>query len=175
MIRGAAFARSVGAVVIRARPAAARQLSGACQPLNRGSPAHGSRCRGARAATATALIAPRALAAGAKPTISVTFVKPTGEKVTVKAPIGDSMLEVAHANSVDIEGACGALVAAARSLACGSTEGQFVAPCRTDPARATPRIPRTPPFSSQARVAARRRAPRAMLSCPRSCSPSCPR
>lgn len=44
--------------------------------------------------------------AGAKKeTIKVTFVKPTGEKVTVDAPIGDSMLEVAHANNIDIEGA----------------------------------------------------------------------
>jgi ferredoxin len=39
--------------------------------------------------------------------IGVTFVKPTGERVTVRAPIGDSMLEVAHANGIDIEGACG--------------------------------------------------------------------
>jgi len=37
--------------------------------------------------------------------IKVTFVKPSGEKVTVSAPIGDSMLEVAHANKIDIEGA----------------------------------------------------------------------
>ena len=37
----------------------------------------------------------------------VTFVKPTGERISVRAPIGDSMLEVAHANGIDIEGACG--------------------------------------------------------------------
>jgi ferredoxin len=37
----------------------------------------------------------------------VTFVKPDGARVTVSAPIGDSMLEVAHANKIDIEGACG--------------------------------------------------------------------
>jgi hypothetical protein len=41
----------------------------------------------------------------AKKTIKVTFVKPDGSKKTVDAPVGDSMLEVAHANGVDIEGA----------------------------------------------------------------------
>ena len=35
----------------------------------------------------------------------MTFVKPDGSKQTVKAPVGDSMLEVAHANKIDIEGA----------------------------------------------------------------------
>ena len=43
----------------------------------------------------------------AGPPISVTFVKPDGSRVTVQAPLGDSMLEVAHANKIDIEGACG--------------------------------------------------------------------
>jgi 2Fe-2S ferredoxin len=37
----------------------------------------------------------------------VTFVKPDGVRVVVSAPIGDSMLEVAHANKIDLEGACG--------------------------------------------------------------------
>ena len=37
----------------------------------------------------------------------MTFIKPTGERVTVSAPIGDSLLEVAHANKIDVEGACG--------------------------------------------------------------------
>jgi len=41
----------------------------------------------------------------AKPTIQVTFVLPTGQRVTVPAPIGDSLLEVAQAHGVDIEGA----------------------------------------------------------------------
>lgn len=50
---------------------------------------------------------PRALAHAGKKTIKVTFVKPGGEKVTVDAKIGDSMLEVAHANKIDVEGACG--------------------------------------------------------------------
>lgn len=40
----------------------------------------------------------------AKKSIKVTFVKPDGSKQVVDAPIGDSMLEVAHANSIDIEG-----------------------------------------------------------------------
>jgi len=50
-------------------------------------------------------LTPHALAPAAKKTISVTFVKPDGTKQTVKAPVGDSMLEVAHANKIDIEGA----------------------------------------------------------------------
>ena len=37
----------------------------------------------------------------------MTFVKPDGARQTVEAPIGDSMLEVAHAHKIDIEGACG--------------------------------------------------------------------
>ena len=37
----------------------------------------------------------------------MTFVKPDGSKQVCDAPIGDSMLEVAHANKIDIEGACG--------------------------------------------------------------------
>lgn len=45
--------------------------------------------------------------AAGKKTIKVVFVKPGGEKVTVDAKIGDSMLEVAHANKIDVEGACG--------------------------------------------------------------------
>lgn len=43
--------------------------------------------------------------AAAKKTIKVTFIKPSGEKVTVDGPVGDSMLEIAHANNIDIEGA----------------------------------------------------------------------
>ncbi len=43
--------------------------------------------------------------AAAKKTIQVTFVKPDGSKQTVSANIGDSMLEVAHAHKIDIEGA----------------------------------------------------------------------
>lgn len=49
---------------------------------------------------------PRPAAAAGKKTIKVTFVKPSGDRVTVDAPVGDSMLEVAHANNIDIEGAC---------------------------------------------------------------------
>lgn len=38
--------------------------------------------------------------------INITFIKADGSKVEVKAPVGDSMLEVAHANNIDIEGMC---------------------------------------------------------------------
>ena len=62
--------------------------------------------RGARAlATAPAAAAAKKKPVGAP--IKVTFVKPDGSRVTVSAPLGDSMLEVAHANKIDIEGACG--------------------------------------------------------------------
>ena len=37
---------------------------------------------------------------------SMTFVYPDGTERTVEAPVGDSVLEIAHANDIDIEGAC---------------------------------------------------------------------
>ena len=49
---------------------------------------------------------PRRAAPTARKSIKVTFVKPDGSRQEVSAPIGDSMLEVAHANKIDIEGAC---------------------------------------------------------------------
>ena len=36
----------------------------------------------------------------------MTFITPSGEKIDVDAPIGLSVLEIAHANSIDLEGAC---------------------------------------------------------------------
>ncbi len=36
----------------------------------------------------------------------MTFVKPNGERVTVEAPLGLSVLEIAHRNNIDLEGAC---------------------------------------------------------------------
>ena len=37
---------------------------------------------------------------------NMTFVYPDGTERTVEAPVGDSVLEIAHANDIDIEGAC---------------------------------------------------------------------
>ncbi|MCX7343838.1 MAG: ferredoxin family 2Fe-2S iron-sulfur cluster binding protein [Proteobacteria bacterium] len=37
---------------------------------------------------------------------SIHFIKPDGEKITVDAPLGLSVLEIAHQNSIDLEGAC---------------------------------------------------------------------
>jgi 2Fe-2S ferredoxin len=34
------------------------------------------------------------------------FVKPGGERVEVDAPLGLSVLEIAHRNNIDLEGAC---------------------------------------------------------------------
>ena len=36
----------------------------------------------------------------------VTFVKPDGDKLEIEAPNGLSLLEIAHENDIDIEGAC---------------------------------------------------------------------
>ncbi|XP_008787614.1 2Fe-2S ferredoxin-like isoform X2 [Phoenix dactylifera] len=41
-----------------------------------------------------------------KETISVTFVDKDGEEKLIKVPIGMSMLEAAHQNDIDLEGAC---------------------------------------------------------------------
>ena len=40
-------------------------------------------------------------------TIKVTFVTPEGEDIECDAPLGDNMLDVAHDNDVELEGACG--------------------------------------------------------------------
>ena len=39
-------------------------------------------------------------------TIKVTFILKDGSKKTVDAPLGLSLLEVAHSNDIDLEGAC---------------------------------------------------------------------
>jgi ferredoxin len=44
----------------------------------------------------------------------INFIETNGEIKTVDAPIGLSVLEVAHKNDIDIEGACGG------SLACST-------------------------------------------------------
>mmetsp|Transcript_10412 Transcript_10412/g.18784 ORF Transcript_10412/g.18784 Transcript_10412/m.18784 type:complete len:140 (-) Transcript_10412:2470-2889(-) len=41
-----------------------------------------------------------------KGSITVNFVLRNGEKVPIQAKIGDSILEVAHRNNVELEGAC---------------------------------------------------------------------
>ncbi|XP_073291216.1 uncharacterized protein [Primulina huaijiensis] len=46
--------------------------------------------------------------------INVTFVDKDGEEVNIKVPVGMSMLEAAHENDLDLEGACEA------SLACST-------------------------------------------------------
>ncbi|GLJ29294.1 hypothetical protein SUGI_0577590 [Cryptomeria japonica] len=43
---------------------------------------------------------------GNKETISVTFVDKDGEEKTIQVPIGMSMLEAAHQNDIELEGAC---------------------------------------------------------------------
>ncbi len=37
---------------------------------------------------------------------SIHFIKQDGEKITVDAPLGLSVLEIAHRNNIDLEGAC---------------------------------------------------------------------
>ena len=46
----------------------------------------------------------RRLCAAPAETINVTFVE-DGEEVTVEAEVGKTILEVAHANEIDLEGA----------------------------------------------------------------------
>ncbi|XP_073142114.1 uncharacterized protein [Henckelia pumila] len=46
--------------------------------------------------------------------INVTFVDKDGEEMNIKVPVGMSMLEAAHENDLDLEGACEA------SLACST-------------------------------------------------------
>ncbi|KAB2079946.1 hypothetical protein ERO13_A05G035600v2 [Gossypium hirsutum] len=41
-----------------------------------------------------------------KETISVTFVSKDGEEIPIQVPIGTSMLEAAHQNDIELEGAC---------------------------------------------------------------------
>ncbi|MFK5088328.1 2Fe-2S iron-sulfur cluster-binding protein, partial [Klebsiella pneumoniae] len=36
----------------------------------------------------------------------MTFITPEGKRLEVEAPLGLSVLEIAHRNSIDIEGAC---------------------------------------------------------------------
>lgn len=119
------FGCSVGAAAARVRAPAARVARPLSSASRIGGPAtvagtekiariaHSPRVAAdaprPRPLPVTSLATPRA--AAAKEVINVTFVKPTGEKVTVKAPVGDSMLEVAHANKIDIEGACARAVA----------------------------------------------------------------
>lgn len=38
--------------------------------------------------------------------VKLTFVMPSGESTTIEAESGHSVLQVAHANGIDIEGAC---------------------------------------------------------------------
>lgn len=38
--------------------------------------------------------------------VKVIFIINNGEEVTIEAPLGLSILEVAHSNNIDLEGAC---------------------------------------------------------------------
>eukprot|EP00529_Nitzschia_sp_RCC80_P036701 CAMPEP_0113506880 /NCGR_PEP_ID=MMETSP0014_2-20120614/36152_1 /TAXON_ID=2857 /ORGANISM="Nitzschia sp." /LENGTH=198 /DNA_ID=CAMNT_0000402421 /DNA_START=20 /DNA_END=616 /DNA_ORIENTATION=+ /assembly_acc=CAM_ASM_000159 len=44
--------------------------------------------------------------AGDAPSVSITFVQPDSTEKTVEAKVGSSFLQVAHANDIDLEGAC---------------------------------------------------------------------
>ena len=37
---------------------------------------------------------------------TMTFIKPDGEKLVVDAPMGLSVMEIAHMHDIDLEGAC---------------------------------------------------------------------
>lgn len=36
----------------------------------------------------------------------MTFIRPDGEKIEIDAPNGLSLLQIAHSNAIDLEGAC---------------------------------------------------------------------
>ncbi|MCW5730718.1 MAG: 2Fe-2S iron-sulfur cluster binding domain-containing protein, partial [Alphaproteobacteria bacterium] len=36
----------------------------------------------------------------------MTFISPDGKRTEVEAPVGLSVLEIAHRNNIDLEGAC---------------------------------------------------------------------
>lgn len=38
--------------------------------------------------------------------ITVNFVRPSGNSANIEADVGQSLLEIAHSNDIDIEGAC---------------------------------------------------------------------
>lgn len=38
--------------------------------------------------------------------VTIHFITTDGEKVSVEAPVGLSVLEIAHQNNIDLEGAC---------------------------------------------------------------------
>ncbi len=40
------------------------------------------------------------------PVFKITFIEPNGTRREVDAPLGHSVLEIAHDNDIDIEGAC---------------------------------------------------------------------
>eukprot|EP01138_Halocafeteria_seosinensis_P004208 gb/GECG01004303.1/.p1 GENE.gb/GECG01004303.1/~~gb/GECG01004303.1/.p1 ORF type:complete len:165 (+),score=12.06 gb/GECG01004303.1/:1-495(+) len=46
-------------------------------------------------------------ALGEGDSVPVTFITPDGTRIPVNAPVGDTLLEVAHDNDIEIEGACG--------------------------------------------------------------------
>tara|TARA_B100000459_G_C8525885_1_gene178323 strand:- start:79 stop:411 length:333 start_codon:yes stop_codon:yes gene_type:complete len=41
----------------------------------------------------------------------MTFIDRDGNELTVEAPLGDTILDIAHANDIDIEGACEGCIA----------------------------------------------------------------
>ena len=41
----------------------------------------------------------------------ITFIDRDGNELTVEAPLGNTILDIAHANDIDIEGACEGVMA----------------------------------------------------------------
>ena len=64
-----------------------------------------SAARGPLLARATAARRPLCTPSAAAETVSMTFIDEDGEEVEVQAEVGKSLLEVAHANEIDLEGA----------------------------------------------------------------------
>mmetsp|Transcript_18586 Transcript_18586/g.26237 ORF Transcript_18586/g.26237 Transcript_18586/m.26237 type:complete len:164 (+) Transcript_18586:241-732(+) len=46
-------------------------------------------------------------------TVPITYVDPTGEEIEVQAEVGKNLLDIAHDNNIELEGACGGELACA--------------------------------------------------------------
>lgn len=63
----------------------------------------------------------------------MTFVSPDGSEVTVDAPIGISVLEIAHKNKISLEGACeGSLACSTCHIVVDSTFFDKLTPASED-------------------------------------------
>eukprot|EP00919_Chromeraceae_sp_WS-2016_P070629 GHVR01167403.1.p1 GENE.GHVR01167403.1~~GHVR01167403.1.p1 ORF type:complete len:162 (+),score=36.91 GHVR01167403.1:23-508(+) len=61
--------------------------------------------------------------------ITVNFIKKNGDVISCKGPEGATVLEVAHANHIDIEGACEGALACSTCHVISKTDSQYESLC----------------------------------------------